>query len=287
MGLSLSAVSEEQPAVDGSDETRSTDPDAGGVDVVPAFAIATALVAVPAIVVGVILFALVPGPWWLGIVLGPVLAAGLVWSRLRAADQRVLSRLGGGLLDADGLPRLENLVQGLSLAGGVEEPSVLVLRDPARNAMAVRYGGRNHLVVTQGLLESLEVVELEGVVAELLTRLRNGDAEAATVGAALFGQTVLDGPLQPVLLPVAKLGLARLLSDDRDLEADRQAVSLTRYPPGLAGAFRAMARGDVVPAVGTEGLAHLWLIDPRPAGARSAPGQRASLDLRIDVLAEL
>jgi len=138
-------------------------------------------------------------------------------------------------LKTDGAARLENLVQGLSLAGGVEEPQVVVLSDPARNAMAVRNGGRNRIVVTQGLLQSLEVVELEGVVAELLTRLKNGDAEAATLGAALFGQPILDGPLRSVLGPVARMGLGRLLSADRDLEADRQAVRLTRYPPGLHG----------------------------------------------------
>lgn len=267
---------------------RGASPSGDGVDIAPSFALAAALVAVPLILVGWLFFAIVPGPWWLGVLLGLLVAVVLVWLRLRSAATGVLSKLGGGLLQTDGSVRLENLVRGLSLAGGVEEPEVVILSDPARNAMAVRgpIGSQNHLVITQGLLQALEVVELEGVVAELLTRLKNGDAEAATVGAALFGQPILDGPLSSVLSPVASFGLGRLLNDDRDLEADRQAVSLTRYPPGLYGALQLIGQGDVVPKSYSKGLAHLWLIDPA-GGADDSGAARAPLDLRIDVLAEL
>ncbi len=261
-------------------------------DVQWSIGLAVLLLAIPLVIVLTIVFWLLPTPWWLGVLVGLAIAGGLVLMRIRNADQVITSALGGGLLQADGAARLENLVQGLSLAGGVEEPEVVVLSDPARNAMAVRNRGRNRIVLTQGLLESLEVVELEGVVAELLTRLKNGDAEAATLGAALFGQPILDGPLNAVLAPLAKLGLGRLLSDDRDLQADRQAVQLTRYPPGLHGAFRKMGEGVLTPKAYTPGLAHLWLVDPdqeRQAAQASdgADGQRAPLGLRIDVLAEL
>lgn len=260
---------------------------AGGVDIVSSFGLAAAVVALPAVVIGILLFAVLPGPWWIGLLLGVIVAVALVWLRLRNADQRILSVLGGGLLQADGSVRLENLVQGLALAGGVEEPEIVVLSDPARNAMVLRRSGRNHLVVTQGLLQSLEVIELEGVVAELMTRLKNGDAESATIGAALFGQPILDGPLRSLLRPVASMGFARLLDDDRDLEADRQAVRLTRYPPGLLSALKTMGRGDVSPKANSVGLGHLWLVDPAAREAEAADGVRAPLDLRIDVLAEL
>lgn len=260
-------------------------------DVRWAIGLAVALLAIPAIIVASIIFGLLPTPWWLGIPVGLAIAALVVWLRVRSADQQVMSKLGGGLLQADGATRLENLVQGLSLAGGVEEPDVIVLSDPARNALAVRSGGRNRVIVTQGLLESLEVVELEGVVAELMTRLKSGDAEAATLGAALFGQPMLDGPLSAVLAPVANLGLSRLLNEDRDLEADRQAVRLTRYPPGLHGALRKIGEGDATPKTYSPGQAHLWLVDPVSGAdtARSVDGDgtRAPLGLRIDVLAEL
>lgn len=274
------------PDTEPTAEPRASTAD-GGVAIGFSLALAAVVLAVPVIIVGIVVFALIPGPWWIGLLLGLVLAAAAVWSRLRNADQRILAKLGGGLLQADGSARLENLVRGLSLAGGVEEPDVVILSDTARNAMAIRSRGRNRLVVTQGLLQSLEVVELEGVVAELLTRLRNGDAESATIGAALFGQPILDGPLGSALRPLATIGLGRLLQEDRDLEADRQAVRLTRYPPGLLSALRRMGEGEVTPKTTTDGLAHLWLVDPRPVASGTAEALRAPLDLRIDVLAEL
>ncbi len=251
-----------------------------------AIGLAVALVAIPAVLIGILIFALIPGPWWIGVILGLVVAAAVVIHRAQNADQAVVSKLGGGLLQADGEARLANLVQGLSLAGGVAEPDLMILSDRSMNAMAVQRSGRNQLVVTQGLLENLEVVELEGVVAELLTRLKNGDAEAATVGAALFGQAILDGPLASVLRPVATAALGRLLNDDRDLNADRQAVNLTRYPPGLHAAFVKIGEGEVTPDSYRVGQAHLWLVDPDGSTAASDSG-RASLDLRRDVLAEL
>lgn len=250
-----------------------------------ALAIAIVAAAIPAALIGAILMALLPGPWWLGLFLGVAIAAAVVTIRFLSADHRILGSLGGGLLRADGLERLQNLVQGLSLAGGVEEPSVTVLSDEARNAMVMRHRGRNHLVVTQGLLGSLGVVELEGVVAESLVRLKNGDAEAATAAAALFGRPMLDGPMRAGLQPLARFGMKGLLADDRDLEADRQAVEITRYPPGLLGAYQAMGQGELQPKANTEGLSHLWLVDPVAADA-PLDRVRAPLDLRIDVLAE-
>lgn len=259
----------------------------GGRDLNRAVLPAFVALAVPLMLIGILLFWLIPGPWWFGIPLGIAIAAVAVWLRVRKADEIVLSKLGGGLLHADGSVRLENLVQGLSLAGGVVEPNLIVLSDQARNAMAVRSRGQNHLVVTQGLLQALEVVELEGLVAELLTRLKNGDAEAATVGAALYGAPILDGPLSSVLGPVARGVLGGLLAADRDLQADRQAVSLTRYPPGLLGALAAIRRGEVKPAAYSRGLAHLWIADPSVETKDAAVSVRAPLGLRIDVLAEL
>jgi len=57
--------------------------------------------------------------------------------------------------------------------------------------------------------------------------------EAATVGAALLGLPVLGSPLEPLIGRVARFGMEQAVSPDSDLSADRQAVSLTRFPPGL------------------------------------------------------
>jgi heat shock protein HtpX len=273
---------------DDRDSMWSGAPSRAGLELITALALAVALVAVPAMVVGGLAFAVIPVlPWWLGVLLGLLVAMAVVWLRVGRADATVLAPLGPRLAEAHLPVRLVNMVEGLTLAGGVVPPAIVVLDDPARNAMAVRCRGRNHLVFTRGLVESLQVVELEGAVAELLSRLRNGDAEAATLGAALFGRPLVDGPLKAVLAPVATIALGRLLPADRDLEADRQAVSLTRYPPGLLRALRSMSGADLRPAAVTDGTAHLWLADPNDGRAPAGHEHRAPMSLRIDVLAEL
>lgn len=279
----------------GADRAASSDADdlwsgtavSPGSELTNAYLPAFAVLAVPAVIVGILLGALLPGlSWWMGLVAGLVVAGIAVWLVGRRADQLVLSSLGPSVPRSEYPERLTNMVDGLTLSGGVIEPSLVLIDEPARNAMAVRRADRNHLVVTTGLVSSLGVVELEGAVAELLTRLRNGDAEAATVGAALLGRFLVDGPLGVVLAPLGWSALDRLLSADRDLEADRQAVTLTRYPPGLLRALQAIESGDSRVGAATAGTAHLWLADPIEATSEQTD-RRVPLSLRIDALAEL
>lgn len=259
-----------------------------GSTLVPAYVIAAALLAIPALVVGVVLFALIPAlPWWLGAPVGLALAVAAAWWRGSHADRYILATLGTTVDERHHPERLTNMVEGLTLAGGVIAPSIILVDDQARNASAIRRHDRNHLVFTTGLVEALEVVELEGTVAELLTRLRNGDAESATVGAALLGRPLADGPLGTVLGPLSRAGLGRILPADRDLEADRQAVALTRYPPGLLQALEAIQGHETKPGAATGGTAHLWLVDPVPTVLADGTELRAPLSLRIDALAEL
>ncbi len=257
-------------------------------ELAPALLAAFAVFAVPLVLIGLVLGALLPAmPWWLGALLGLLVAAGTVWWLADRADQFVLRSLGTLVPDGDHPVRLTNMVDGLTLAGGVITPAVLVVDDPAANAMAIRRKDRNHLLFTTGLVDALDVVELEAAVAELLTRLRNGDAETATVGAALVGRPLIDGPIGAVASPVGDRAITRLLPSDRDLEADRQAVGLTRYPPGLIKALERLQGRDLSPAAGTAGTAHLWLADPQGGTTSTGDDRRAPLGLRIDALAEL
>ena len=265
-----------------ADQTNQSDGSDGRP--VAAIALAGATVAVPLAVVGALVFAVLPGPFWVGIVLGLLVAAAVIWLWLRAADRVAMARIDGGLPDSADVERLTNLVSGLALAAGVAEPEVRVLPDPARNALVAARSGRNHLAVTTGLLDHIDPIQMEGLVAELLIRLKNGDAEAATIGAALFGRPMLDGPLAPLLRPLATRGLDLLLDPDRDLTADRHAVSLTRYPPGLLAALQIISQGELRPSASTDGVAHMWLVDPVDGAGSSS--SRSGIDLRIDVLAE-
>jgi heat shock protein HtpX len=101
------------------------------------------------------------------------------------------------------------------------------------------------MVVTRGLLDQLNRVELEGVVAQQLTRIRCYDMLPATV-------------------TVATLGIfATMLSPPEPITAmDRAAVSFTKYPPGLISALeKMMAKGTDVHG-GARANAQMWFADP-------------------------
>ena len=88
--------------------------------------------------------------------------------------------------------RLHNIVEGLCIASGLPKPRVYIVDDPAPNAFAT---GRNPkhaaIAVTTGLLEKLNRVELEGVVAHELSHIRNYDILVGTLAVTLVGAVAL------------------------------------------------------------------------------------------------
>lgn len=258
-------------------------------------AVAAALVVVPLTVVLVVL-GLVIGMGWITVPVAVVLAVAvgalLVWQRARTADARVLEAVGPvTAVPADSaderLARFRNLVDGLCLSIGVAEPTLAVIDDPAPNAMAVAAGDRHTVIVTRSVLEQLDRLALEGVVAELLIRLRNGDAERATLVAALFGGPLVEGPLAGPLRPLTAMVYDRAIDEHRDISADLQAVSVTRYPPGLRSGLEVIAgaaTNETAPAKMGPGFDHLWIVPP---GRARRLFDFAPLEWRIDVLLEI
>jgi heat shock protein HtpX len=190
--------------------------------------------------------------------------------------------------------RLHNLVEGLCIASGLPKPRVYVIDDPAPNAFAT---GRNPshaaIAVTTGLLETMNRVELEGVVAHELSHIKNYDTLVSTLAVIMVGVLVLladlswrfhwlsghrrrddEGGAGPGAL-LAVLGLvmvvvgpivARLMhlavSRKRESLADLSAVEMTRYPPGLIGALEKLRADRTVVRSGSRATAHLWIEDP-------------------------
>lgn len=235
------------------------------------------VVAVPLVVLAV----LIDLPWWPAILIGLAAGVVVVWRAIAQAPSRLLTSLGDpSPVDH---PRLENLVEGLSLTAGLTEPDLLMVDDPALNALTVSGGDTTALVVTSGLLQHLDLMQLEGVVAELLVRIKDGDAERATVGASLVGP-LLDGLLAGLLGAVGARSLSSAFDSDRDLLADMAAASLTRYPPALGSALREIEARGHQPANASRRNGHLWLASPLgdDAVVPSSP-----LEWRIDMLMEI
>jgi heat shock protein HtpX len=232
---------------------------------------------VPAVSVAVVLAVVV----WLvsdvvvGIVAGLVVGAAIgaiYFSVMRAAAVPGLLRvIKAERAGADRFARYVNLIEGLCISSGIAEPELFFVEDDRINLMVVGRPGEAAMVVTSGLLEDLNRVELEGVLSEGLVRIRSYDAHLASQAATFLCGTLLrNGPVYPgrpmwMVKPLAGWRATRLraaLGEQRDMLADLDAVSLTRYPPGLCDAFKkADARGTAVPEC-SWGAAHLWILDP-------------------------
>lgn len=294
--LRLIAVKQDSQAAS-SAVGRTTSPIA--VSIRPlALALYVAVLSLPLVTAALVVCVLVPGlPWWLGVPVGVAGATALTVRRLQSAHDLVVDRIVDDRLVIDS-DRFDNLVDGLTLTAGIRRPEVFVLDDVGVNALAVSRSFRHTIIVTRGLVEALSVVELEGVVAALMVRLRNGDAESATLATVLFGLPLLGIWYQPVLRLAADPVVGPLLPESRDLMADQQAVSMTRYPPGLLRALETIRRLGSPVTDSPSGFDALWLIPDHvdrgdgmvtsAAGAdSSAIASRSPLDLRIAMLSEL
>jgi heat shock protein HtpX len=203
--------------------------------------------------------------------------------------------------------RLFNLVEALCVNAGVPPPGLYVVADAGLNALTVGRTPRHAtLVVTEGLLEGLNRVELEAVLAHELAHIKSDDILISTVSVALFG--ILGTPARAagkggagaiagyVLLPLsaaAGFGLQLVVGRHREEVADLNAVGLTRYPPALVAALEKMQeRGTLVRS--GQATAHLWLGDPvgpaptdRLAWLSRLFETHPSLEVRIEALREL
>lgn len=183
----------------------------------------------------------------------------------------VVLRLAGGSppsLDAAGPARLANLVESVAVAVGVPEPALRVVDDPAPNALVTGQDARRAtLVVTSGLLDGLDRLALEAVVAQQLSIIRADAVHRRDVAVAVLGTA---GRLVPPLGRLAARAAAA------DVAADVAAVAVTRYPPGLLSALEAVTAGPEVG--GSAVLGPLWF---------APPGSADGLALRLETMREL
>jgi heat shock protein HtpX len=190
--------------------------------------------------------------------------------------------------------RLHDLVDGLCIAAGLPKPGVYVIEDPAPNAFAT---GRNPehaaIAVTTGLLEKLNRVELEGVVAHELGHIKNYDILVSTLAVTMVGTVALLADSAIRLMwwnggrvarhgdqnnrnnPIAYIGFALLIvspliakamqaaiSRRRETLADVTACQLTRFPPGLISALEKLQEDTTVTHSASTATAHLWIEQP-------------------------
>jgi heat shock protein HtpX len=233
----------------------------------------------------------------IGLVIALAIAAVGSFSSYRWGDRLVLRVSRARSATREEYPQLHNIVEGLCIASGMPKPALYIVPEEAPNAFATgRDPEHASVAVTEGLLRTLNRVELEGVLAHELSHVKNRDMLVGTLAATLVGVVVLlagwmrwglffgggrsrdrgfGGGGNPVILIVAVVAMllaplgAQLIrfavSRRREYLADADGALMTRYPPGLATALRKIAASTNTMRVANNATAHLWFNQPSRA----------------------
>jgi heat shock protein HtpX len=240
-------------------------------------------------------FGLLTGFGYYGLAVAVVIAIALTWGSYFYSDRVALAISRARPADPGMYARLHNVTEGLSIAAGIPKPRVYVIDDPAPNAFATGRNPENAAVaVTTGLLEKMNRVELEGVVAHELGHIRNYDILVSTIAVTLAGVVVLlsdwllramwwgggrrggrssggnpvglvlvlAGVVLALLAPLIAQLIKAAVSRKRESLADATAVEFTRYPPGLIGGLRKLQSDTTVVRTASRATAHLWIESP-------------------------
>ncbi len=137
-------------------------------------------------------FGIVFGYGWQGTVIALVVSGALAFASYWKADAVALAVSRAHPADPAEYRRLYNLVEGLTIASGLPMPRIYIVDDPAPNAFATGRNPRHAAIaVTTGLLEKMNRVELEGVLAHELSHIKNYDILVSTIAVTLVGAVVL------------------------------------------------------------------------------------------------
>ena len=221
----------------------------------------------------------------------------LGWSAVSLAfgDRIVLSMANAKEIDQAAAPQLYNVVEEISIAAGVPMPRVMVLETEALNAFATGTKvGHGTIVVTRGLLDTLNRDELQGVVAHEMAHLANLDTRYMVVVGVTVGLIALvcdmllrtmawggsgrssssdkkgsGGGLLIILLvvvaifaPLAAKAVQMAVSRQREYLADATSVQFTRNPNGLISALGKLAdKAAPFPGV-SRATQHLFIVNP-------------------------
>jgi heat shock protein HtpX len=230
---------------------------------------------------------------WIGIVIVAIIVVISSWFSYVKSDTVALAVSRAKPADPVQYARYHNLVEGLCIASGLPKPRLYIVDDPAPNAFAT---GRNPkhaaVAVTTGLLEKMNRVELEGVLAHELSHVRNYDILVMTLAVTMVGIIALlsdfflriafftggrdrndnnnplgfffaiAGFILLIFAPIIARTMQLAVSRRREYLADASGVQMTRYPPGLISALKKLEDDHTSVHTSSKATAHLWIEEP-------------------------
>jgi heat shock protein HtpX len=237
-----------------------------------------------------------------GLLAAAVMAgASVIWSGISLAfgSNMVLAMADAKPIEKADAPQLFNVVEEMSIAAGVPMPKVMVMETDALNAFATGTSTSNSaIVVTRGLLTTLNREELQGVVGHEMGHIANLDTRYMTVVGVTVGLIALVASMilramqwgsysssssrsdrkggsggaailiivllvVAVLAPLAAKAVQMAVSRQREYLADATSVQFTRNPEGLISALQKLeaAAGKPFPGV-SDATQHLFIVNP-------------------------
>lgn len=206
------------------------------------------------------------------------------------ADKMLLGMYGAQEVDARSAPALYGTVRSLAQRAGLPMPRVYIVDNPQPNAFAT---GRNPehgaVAVTSGLINSLSMEQVAGVLSHELTHIKNRDTLTMTITATIAGAVSMlanfafffgganndnrNNPLGFVgviavalLAPIAAMLVQLAISRGREYEADKGGAAISGHPLWLASALEklevARQQVDNVEAERNPATAHLFIVNP-------------------------
>ena len=208
--------------------------------------------------------------------------------------------------------RLHNIVEGLCIAGGLPKPRIYVVDDAAPNAFATGRDPKHAAIaVTTGLLERMNRVELEGVIAHELSHIKNYDILVSTLVVTMVGIIAivtdvgvnmmfwssrsnrksndnagiasilaLVGFVFLIFAPLIARVLQASVSRQREALADISGVELTRFPPGLISALEKLRDDNTEVGSISHATAHLWI--EQPQAIETSLGRKGKVNRMFD-----
>jgi heat shock protein HtpX len=201
----------------------------------------------------------------IGILIGLV-GLGIAWFQWYKSDTVAMKAMGAREVTPEQAPELHGMIDRLCALADMPKPRVGIADTRLPNAFATgRSPQRSVVVVTTGILRTLDAEELEGVLAHELSHVAHRDVLVMTVASSagivagmltrgaqygmIFGGGRRDNnsgglPVWLVVLLVSLVTYAisflllKLLSRYRELSADRAAAYLTMKPAALASALQ-------------------------------------------------
>lgn len=224
----------------------------------------------------------------IGIIIALLLVFSINYYAYKNSDKLILNYSGAREPTKEEYPYLINVVEGLSIAAGIPTPKIYVIDDQSPNAFATgRDPNNGSIIVTKGLLNLLNRIELEGVIAHEISHIKNYDVRLQTIAAVMVGLIVILGDslkrsfyyskrrkdknenilgiislLITLIAPFLATLLRFALSRQREYMADANAAMLTRYPEGLASALEKISKNLSPMRKVNAVIAPLFIVNP-------------------------